>query len=210
MKKSFNLPLTYPQDFYTNDLKDYDRILLALHGYQLNGEFIFKRLTRHLNLKSTLLLCPNAPFLVPIKKGEDFHAGYSWYFFEPKTRNFYINYEPSAKLMCEFVNQNNPNKVPVDIIGYSQGGYLSPKIAELCSETEKVIGLSCIFRRNRFLIKENCEYIQIHGNKDQTVNYDEAKEEFEHLGLDSNNFHKVATEHLLDTKLLEKLKEIYE
>ena len=210
MKKSFKLPIEYPQDYYTNDLKDYDQIILALHGYQLNGEFIFKRLIRHLDLSKTLLICPNAPFLVPMKKEDGFKAGYSWYFFDPKTRNFYINYDPSAKLMHDLIEKININKVPVHIMGYSQGGYLAPRVAELNEHVTKVIGISCIFRSNRFVIKDNCEYSQIHGSNDEVVSYSEGKEEFLKLGLKPENFHSVETEHILDQKILEKLKEIYE
>lgn len=210
MKKSFNLPIEYPQDYYTNDLEEYDQIILALHGYQLNGEFIFKRLTRHLKLSKTLIICPNAPFLVPMKKEDGFKAGYSWYFFDPKTRNFYINYDPSAKLMHDLIEKINVKKVPVHIIGYSQGGYLAPKVAEFNEHVSKVFGISCIFRANRFEIKEDCEYFQIHGSLDKVVSYGEGKEEFLKLGLKPENFYSVKTEHILDQKLLEKLKEIYE
>jgi len=210
MKKTFNIPLSYEQNYFTNECKDYDQIILALHGYQLNGEFMYKRISRTLDLSKTLIISPNAPFLVPVKTDNGYIDGYSWYFFDSQKKSFYVNYEPAAQLMNDLLNSINTKEKPIHIIGYSQGGYLSPRIAQLNKNVKKVYGIACIFRKERFELKEDCEYFQIHGTKDTLVDYQEAKDEFLSLGLNTNNFHDVETKHLLASDLLEKLKEVYE
>lgn len=208
MKKTYKLPIEYEQSYFTNDLKDYDHIILALHGYQQSGEFFYKRIEKFLDLNKTLIICPNAPFLVPTKKEEGWIDTYSWYFFDPQKKSFYINYEPSALMISKLLDQLNPLNKEVTLLGYSQGGYLSPKVAQLNKNIKKVIGLACIFRGERFKLKDDCEYFQIHGNEDDVVDIKESQNEFEKLGLDLNDYHTIDADHLLTSQFFDKLKDL--
>lgn len=208
MKKTYRIPIEYEQAFFTNALEDYDHVILALHGYQQSGEFLYKRLEKHLEAEKTLIICPNGPFLLPTKKNEAWIDTYSWYFFDPLKKSFYINYEPSAKLISQLLDQLNILKKEVTLIGYSQGGYLSPKVAELNSNIKRVIGLACIFRGERFKLKKDCEYYQIHGTKDDVVDIQEAKEEFDNLNIPKKQFLTIEADHLLTSNYFEKLKTI--
>lgn len=208
MKKTYKLPIVYEQAYFTNDLKDFDHILLALHGYQQSGEFFFKRLEKYIDLSKTLVICPNAPFLVPTKKEDAWIDTYSWYFFDPQKKSFYINYEPSAQMISQLLDQLNPEQKTVTLLGYSQGGYLSPKVAELNKNIKKVIGLACIFRGERFQIKNDCEYFQVHGENDDVVDFNESKSEFEKLALNSSHFISIDANHLLTGDYFEELKKL--
>lgn len=206
MKQTYKIPIEYEQAFFTNALEQYDHVILALHGYQQSGEFFYKRLEKHLDLSKTLVICPNGPFLLPTKKNNAWIDTYSWYFFDPLKKSFYINYEPSAKLVSQLLDQINVLKKDVTLIGYSQGGYLSPKVAQYNPSIRKVIGMACIFRGERFELKEDCSYFQIHGTKDDVVSLDEAKEEFDQLNLPQVNFSTIDADHLLTSNFFEKLK----
>lgn len=168
MKQTNNIQLSLNHDLYTNNVDHFDSIYLLLHGYLLDGEFMFNKLKDALP-KNSLIIAPNGPFMVPQKKGEEYFPKYSWYFFDPNKKSFYINYEPAADYLKTILSKYNPNKKPVTIIGYSQGGYLSPKVAEIVPEVKKVIGLACVFRNTKFEFRSDITFHQIHGNIDLAV-----------------------------------------
>lgn len=168
MKQTNNIQLNIEHDLYTNNLQEFDSIYLLLHGYLLDGDFIYNKLKSSLP-ENSLVIAPNGPFMVPQKKREEYFPKYGWYFFDPSKKTFYINYDPAADYLKKILSKYNPNKKPVTIIGYSQGGYLSPKVAELIPEVNKVIGLACVFRNGKFNYRSDITYHQIHGNMDLAV-----------------------------------------
>lgn len=177
MKQTNTISVTTEHDLHTNELKDFNEVYLLLHGYLLDGGYIYKKLKETLP-KDALILAPNGPFLVPFKKGEAYLPKFAWYFFDPSLKTFYINYEPAAEYIKTIIDKYNPHKKPVNIIGYSQGGYLSPKVAEAIPEVKRVIGLACVFRNTKFEYRSDVTYHQIHGNNDLAVEMSGALEEW--------------------------------
>lgn len=177
MKQTNKIQISIDHDLYTNNLKEFDSIYLLLHGYLLDGEFMYNKLKESLP-ENSLIIAPNGPFMVPQKKGEEYFPKYGWYFFDPLKKSFYINYEPAAEYLKTILSIYNPKKKPVTIIGYSQGGYLSPKVAQIIPEITKVIGLACVFRNTKFNYRNDVVYHQIHGNIDLAVEMAGALEEW--------------------------------
>jgi predicted esterase len=181
------------------------RIYLLLHGYMLDGKFMMDTLEQYLP-KDSLIISPNGPFIVPHKKGESFFAKYSWYFFEPKQKKFFVSYEPAAKYLSELLDSIDL-KLPVTVIGYSQGGFLAPKVAEFCTRIDQVIGLACIFRPKLFT-KRDIEYSQIHSIEDGIVSPIDAESEFKNLNS-SGKFIKIENiGHKLGPVYFKKLKSL--
>ncbi len=205
MKTEVNLPITFPATLFENDTEDFERILLALHGYQLDGRFMHKRFAPLADSK-TKVIAPNAPFLVPLKKREGWEPRFGWYFYDSSKKNFYINYGPAAQWLADLLKLKNPNNRPVTVLGYSQGGFLAPKVAELVSECDKVIGINSIFRSERFKVRDNIEYHQLHGTEDKIVSCSEAKEEFDVLMRKGakGKFETCEDGHLLNQALIKK------
>lgn len=154
------------------------RIFLLLHGYLLDGAYLLNELKDTLPTDS-LIIAPNGPFLVPVKKGERYSAKYAWYFFDPHTKDYYVNYDPAAKYLTAVLEKYNSEKLPVSIIGYSQGGYLAPRVANFCKEVDQVISLASVFRPERFDIMPNVSYSQINSKGDLVVSMSEAIDEGE-------------------------------
>ncbi|MCO4753055.1 MAG: hypothetical protein KC478_01165 [Bacteriovoracaceae bacterium] len=203
MKISKSVPIIHSHDIYTTENDEYDEVVLLLHGFQLNGYFMFKRFEKRFGPK-VKVIAPNAPFIVPLKKDQGWEARYGWYFYDSDTRNFYINYDPAANWLSELLKDLNSNNSPVTIIGYSQGGYIAPKVAELVPEVKKVVGINCIFRSERFKIKKNTTYSQVHGNEDTLVAFTEARSEFlrlKELGVEGE-FIEVCEDHFLNGNLI--------
>lgn len=177
MKEEILIPVTTSHNLHTNKQQNFKRVYLLLHGYLLDGEFMFNKLKESLP-QDALILAPNAPFLVPQKKADEYLPKYAWYFFEPTKKTFYINYRPAAEYLKDILKKYNPENKPVTLIGYSQGGYLSPKVAEIVEEVDAVIGLACVFRNQKFNFRPNVTFHQIHGNIDVAVEMSGALEEW--------------------------------
>lgn len=205
MKTELELPITFPSAIYENETESFERVLLCLHGYQLDGRFMFKRFEPLVNSK-TKVISPNAPFLVPLKKEGGWEPRYSWYFFDSSRKSFYINYDPAAKWLADLMALKNPNKRPVTIIGYSQGGYLAPKAAELVPECDRVIGINSIFRSEKFEHREAIEYLQLNGTEDKIVSCKDAKTEFDSLIKKGarGKFETCKEGHLLNQSMIKK------
>jgi len=205
MKTEISIPINFPTIVHENEVDNYERALLCLHGYQLDGRFMHKRFAPLVDAK-TKVISPNGPFLAPLKKDDAWEARYSWYFYDSAKKNFYINYEPAAEWLSELIKLKNPRNKPVTILGYSQGGYLAPKVGELISECDKVIGINSIFRADRFEVKNRIEYVQLNGTEDKIVSSQDAKHEFQLLKEKGAKgaFETCEEGHLLNQSLIKK------
>lgn len=170
----FNLKMTNTIQVKTKGVPK--RIFLCLHGYLLDGAYMVKEFSDMLG-DDCLIISPNGPYLVPVKKGEEYFPKYSWYFFDPIKKNYYINYDPAADFLGQVLRHFNTHDLPVSILGYSQGGYLAPRVANYDKNIDQVISLASVYRPDRFEIEPHVEYNQINSKSDLVVDYKDAQEE---------------------------------
>lgn len=181
MKRSFsNLNLRLPHEAEVYLPANPKKVYLLLHGYMQDGSYLYKHLIDRLP-KDCAVIAPNGPFIVPYKKKDSFEAKFAWYFFDPAKKTYYINFEPAAEFIKSLFIELDLHRKPITLVGYSQGGYLAPKVAELIPAIDTVIGLACCFRNSRFDFKGNAIMHQIHSKSDLVVDYKNAKDEFEEL-----------------------------
>lgn len=164
-------------DFLESGPDDAKKIILLLHGYGERGKTIFKK------LKSVLpgdakIICPNGPFPMPKKTNDGFKMSYAWYFFDPITEKFFIDYDLPAYLLEQFFKAKGYDKLPLTIIGYSQGGYLAPFVGQRLEQTSHVVGINCRFRHD--MLKNNFAFRldAINGSIDDLVDPDQAEKSF--------------------------------
>ncbi|MBD65864.1 MAG: hypothetical protein CME62_11700 [Halobacteriovoraceae bacterium] len=173
-------PLLLDHIIYSKLTDEPKRIFLLLHGYLLDGQIMYKHF-ENIFPKDSLVLAPNAPIPVPLKKKGGYSVKYAWYYFDPEKKNYYINFDPAASFLKEMLSQYP--ELPTTVIGYSQGGYLAPKVAEVCEQVDEVIGICATFRVNRFQQK-NIPYSLINSEIDKVVEIENSREEF--LKLENN------------------------
>lgn len=184
------------------------RVYLLLHGYLLDGKYMSREFEYFFG-DDSLVICPNGPFLVPVKKGEKYFPKFAWYFFDPVAKSYYINYDPGAKYLNDILTEFNSMKLPVTIVGYSQGGYLAPRVANFCEEVDQVISIASIFRPDRFEINPDVEYVQINSTNDLVVSSSEAIEEGKVMKNLGANYHLEILQrpgHRIDAEYKETLK----
>lgn len=211
MKKEFSsISLRIPHQAQIRLPINSKRVYVLLHGYQLDGEYIYNKLEDIIPHQGAII-SPNGPFMVPYKRKEEYFARYAWYFFDPNKKSYYINFEPAAEYIKSILIEMNLVKKPITIIGYSQGGYLAPKVAEMIPSVDTVIGMACTFRNERFKFKSDCLYHQINSEDDLIVDYSGSKEEFETLRERGNvgrfitlkdEGHKLSSSYLQELKML--------
>jgi predicted esterase len=155
-------------------------IILLLHGYNERGRRIFRKLLPYLP-KEALILAPNGPFPLPRPKEDRLDFGFAWYFFDRFKKTYLINQDLPKNWLREFVRQNNPDHLPLTIIGFSQGGYLAPLAGLLLPETKLVVGLGCEFRSP--LLPQICPFplVGLHGEQDEVISPASSQKEAEVL-----------------------------
>ncbi|MCY4524189.1 MAG: hypothetical protein OXB84_05575 [Halobacteriovoraceae bacterium] len=160
-------------DFLLEGNKEAKRVYLLLHGYGQNCDSIIDELKSALPANA-LILAPNGPFPLPQRTSKGLYLNFAWYFYDNIRNTYHIDYQLPATILKELAQTLNLNKIPMTVIGFSQGGYLSPFVANMISSVDHVIGISCRFCYER-LGKIGYRIDGIHGRSDSIVDPDGAR-----------------------------------
>lgn len=211
MKKSLeNLNYSIPHNVYQYLPPEPKRVYLLLHGYLLDGEFMFEKLKDSLP-KNCAIIAPDGPLLVPVKKGDKYSSRYSWYFFDPHTKEYFVQMDPAVDYLKQILERLNLSNIPITVIGYSQGGYLAAKASELLTDVDTVIGVACKFRNEKFEFRQRTMLHQINCHDDLVVDYPDARAEFDKLRERGNLGQFISLNnigHRLDSTYLSELKKL--
>ncbi len=178
------------------------RVILLLHGLGQRGKRIYRKLLAQLP-SDALIIAPNGPYPIPRQKEGRTDFGHSWYFYDKHEKSYFISMDLSVHWLKDLVKIENTNKLPVTIIGFSQGGYMSPHVGLAIPETQLVIGLACEFRSNLIHQSPPFKLIAVHGEEDEVVSPESQKFEIESLKMKgivvdyhlvSNSAHEITTE----------------
>lgn len=157
-------------------------IILLLHGLNERGRRIYRKCLPYLP-PDALILAPNGVFTIPHQKADKLSLGYAWYFFDRIQKNYLVNQDQAVALLLKLIEIKNPTNLPVTIIGFSQGGYLAPILANALPETRLVIGIGCEFMPHLVGDKINYPLEAIHGTNDQIIKSDHALKQISELAL---------------------------
>jgi predicted esterase len=188
------------------------QVILLLHGLGERGRRIFRKLLASLP-EDALIIAPNAPFPLPQVKDQRISYGFSWYFYDKFERKYFLNQDLARSWLKTLLQAKNPGKLPLTIIGFSQGGYLAPLLGTDLPETDLVIGLGCEFRHHLIEPPLRFHLESVHGIEDKTIPPQDALQEINLLqqkGI-SIGWHSVAeTAHEISPLMAKKVKEILE
>jgi len=173
---NFNVPVSFSG--IVKGPENPKSVILLLHGLNERGRRIYRKLGRYLP-EDSLILAPNAPF--PLSTGLELGSGYAWYFYDKANQTYPIGPELSCQFLTRLLAQYNPHKLPVHIIGFSQGGYLAPQVAFQDMNVVSVTGIGCEFRRRFFHNVPAFELHSVHGEQDQVIPMQNALNEISYL-----------------------------
>lgn len=155
-------------------------LILLLHGLDERGLRIYRKLLRYLP-EDAYIIAPNAPFPLPRLKADRMDFGYTWYFYDKFTQSYEVDQTLALSLIKDLLNKANPEKLPVTVIGFSQGGYLAPLVGYQNPMVNRVIGIGCEFRTHFFKEWPNFKLNALHGAEDTIIPPQNAKKEIESL-----------------------------
>ncbi len=191
-------------DLSTSDIAT--RNFLVLHGFYENAPIIKEKLFSLIPKNSNILI-PNGCFPLPKRRSDGWELFFSWYFYDEKKQEFYVEYDFPAGVLEKLCQQLLPSDLPLTIIGYSQGGYLSPFVAERIPSCDKVLSLGCSYRFELLKDSSHFKVEGIHGAQDDKVDPGNAEKSFHKLDKKIKGSFNLLNEvtHDLDSKFLEAI-----
>lgn len=136
------VPGTLISDYVYREVPDAQELILILHGYSLSGEIMMNKL-EPLCPESSAVLAPNAPFPIPERKAAGgYRIGFSWYFYDPTTDEYYIDMKVALEFLEVMVQKLGLSHLPKRVIGFSQGGYLAPFAALQLGNVRQIVGIA--------------------------------------------------------------------
>lgn len=179
MKKT-KVQTEFQMEYDLSTSKSATRNFLVLHGFYENAPIIKSKLFSLIPKESNILI-PNGCFPLPKRRSEGWELFFSWYFFDEKKQEFYVEYDFPAAVLEKLCEQLLPSNLPLTIIGYSQGGYLSPFVAERIPSCDKVLSLGCSYRHELLKGSRHYKIDGLHGDQDDKVDPINAQRCFEGL-----------------------------
>ena len=151
------------------------QVFLILHGYKQSGNYIDQEFASLLPDHS-IIISPNGFFPQVKKTSTGYQLNYVWYFFDPVSQQFFIDYDLPATFLGQVYQSLDLGNLPLTIIGYSQGGYLSPFAAKKIPQTKRIIMINCRLRHD--LLEGSIPFIvdMIQGEEDDVVNAKSSQE----------------------------------
>jgi predicted esterase len=178
--KKTKVTTEFPMEYDLITSPEAKRTYILLHGFYESAAIIKEKLLSLIPTDSNILI-PNGCFPLPKRRAHGWDIFFSWYFFDEATQSFYVEYDFPAAVLEKLVKQLGLESAPITIIGYSQGGYLSPFLAERLPACDKVIGLGCSYKFDMLEKTSHYTIDGIHGDADNKVDPVNAQNFFNKL-----------------------------
>lgn len=197
-------------DYFSLDRKNPKQLFLLLHGFSQRGESLMKKLSPILP-QDAAILSPNAPFPAPYKTDSGYLEAYAWYFYLAKDNRFVIPPGPAIKALKKLIAKLGYDKLPITIIGFSQGGYLAPVVAKEMN-VKHIIAVSADYLARYYSKDDKFKLDAIHGAKDEVSAIEISKKNLAdlkaELGLNAT-FHELPnTRHEVDEAAIKVIAKI--
>ncbi len=186
------------------------KLFLLLHGYGESGHKMLKRLRPYLP-SDAYLLAPNGVYPLPARTEEGYQMGFAWYFFDPVSLKYFIDYDLPASFLKSLVEELGLQNKEITIIGYSQGGYLAPFAGEKLEQCKQVISVNANYKYEMYNYPIPFKFYGLNGMKDEIVDPHNAQKSFEKLlekGVSGKFFGFPEDGHRFSRPFLEKIKEL--
>lgn len=161
-----------PGPHYANYLlvkkPDAREVCLLLHGYAETGIYFYEKLKDSLPEHATVI-APDGPFFIPVMTRKGYRRGHSWYFYDGTTDEYIIDMSIGVEYILNIFQKENLMKMPVRIVGYSQGGYFAPFVGLRLKHTRQVIGMNSQFLDDELTDLPSFAMHALNGAKDEIV-----------------------------------------
>lgn len=145
-----------------------NKCFIFLHGYQETGERILNKILPILP-QGSVGVGPCGIYPIPIKTENGHRIGYSWYFYNPATDQYFIDMSPSVEAIEKLIQSLRLENIPKVVCGFSQGGYIAPMVAYRLKNVLGVVGMGCQFIGDELPKDFNLKVDLIHGEDRKSV-----------------------------------------
>ena len=191
--KQTEVSITIPSRYvHANEGED-KTLLLFLHGYADSGPSLIRRAFPSLD-EQFEILAPNGLFPLPQQRESGWKEAYSWYFAEFSSGRVLIPPQVSARAVINLINCLGLTERKKILCGFSQGGFFLPYVARELTRVQQIITIGTGYRLEDYTASGVCTRISaIHGDQDDIVPMEPAREEFAQLGTinQGGEFHVV-------------------
>jgi predicted esterase len=187
-----NVPLTI--NYWQSDGTGSDKsAVLFLHGYSDSARSFLRRLGFWEKELPFGVIAPNAPFPVPVKDGTFYKEAFSWYFMDSSRKSVLIAPEVAVKLLVDFFRDQGWLEKKIIVVGFSQGGFLAPRLVPALKNIERIICVGSRYRADAYSDWRGVRVDAVHGASDEVINPGEAQSDFEALDLNKygGSFHVI-------------------
>jgi predicted esterase len=175
----FSFPPTLEHEYLYED-NNSDKLLVCLHGLGQNYKYMYRSM-KYLN--GFDLLCPNAPIALPPTYQTKLGVGFSWYDYDIKKDEYIIGMSNAINYLKEVVHSLNKTYSNIQIIGFSQGAYLAPFVANELKNITQLVLIAGRIKDEDLIEKYPYKIIQLHGKTDKYVDYENSYKSFEQYRL---------------------------
>ena len=116
-----------------------------------------------------------------MRSEQGFKEAYSWYFEEHSTETVLIPKKITVQILKSLISSLGLIDQPKILIGFSQGGFLAPVLAQELTNVEKIIGLGCSYRKESYANLSHVKVFGIHGSEDTIVDFEAAAAAYDQL-----------------------------
>ena len=176
LKQKIDLRLTLPVSYYFKEAqRPTNKTVLLLHGYQDSAVALLKRAfgdDKHLQEQhyDFNILAPNGVYPVPVKTDDGFREAYAWYFVDSARNLALVSPEVAARSLVGLIKSLSLESNTFHIVGFSQGGVLSPFIARELSNVSGIIGVGTAFLPDLYDgLRSTLPVDAIHGANDEII-----------------------------------------
>ncbi len=163
---------TIPVDYFLVNPEG-KKLLVLLHGYEQSAEKIYSKVKSALP-KDAAILVANGLYPVHQRKDDHYEVGFAWYLYDDLTDEYLFDQRPAASVMKSLIENLGFKGAPKILVGYSQGGYFAPFLAQELDNVNRLVGVSCHFLVDE--IKSPTYQIDgLHGENDEVVKAQDAK-----------------------------------
>lgn len=153
---------------------------VLLHGFNESGERMLSRLGPSLPATAAII-APNGSFAMPRRTEQGFKLGFTWYLYDPASQQYYVDMRVALDFLLRGLERTGYSRLPLTIIGFSQGGYLAPFLGARLPQTRQVIGIDCEYLVDELSFPLLFRVDAVHGTQDEIIPIAEARASHERL-----------------------------
>lgn len=170
-------------------------LVICTHGYQDHAMSMLKRIGWWKTKLPFQILALNAPYPVPLWKGDGFREAYSWYFRDTDAKIMLVDPTSTSQTLSQLVTELSLENTPKIIFGFSQGGYMAPYLASQLKNVKGIVGLGCGYNFDAYSKCSSLEVHAVHGLDDERVAIAKSQTEFARILSQGHHgrFHEIPT-----------------